>query len=363
MPGPDSASREADSGSNLSVSLLGEEHFAEWTELLRESLDGSIYQTPEYLDALCAAAGGRFRIVGVRKGSALRGGVALYERRTATGHIVAPRLLLYYNGPVLARYESRYPSRNSSRAVSTLSALLRWIGRAGYDRVTWKTRSSLTDVRPFLNQSWSALPSYTYVVPLGDTAETWDRIEQNLRRLVKRAEGSGVTVTEDDDFDAFHDLHVATMDRKDRETYLPPEAFRRYFGLLRDRGLASLFQARLHDGRVVASSLVLTGGFPIAHTVCAAADEEHLSLGVNAFLRWKTFEALTMKGYSGNDLTDAALNSVTRFKSQLGGNLELLMELDAPMTRAYRARAFAQRARTRARGLAGKVLRTALGRR
>ena len=68
----------------------------------------------------------------------------------------------------------------------------------------------------------------------------------------------------------------------------------------------------------------------------AAADPAHHKLGANAFLRWKTFEALAALGYKANDLTDASLNPVTHFKSQLGGELELAWVLQAPQSAMFR---------------------------
>lgn len=89
------------------------------------------------------------------------------------------------------------------------------------------------------------------------------------------------------------------------------------------RGSGRFLTARLPDGTAVASQLVLTGTFAGSHTVCAGAAHEHLALGTTPFLRWKAFEKLSVLGYRWNDLTDASLNSVTRFKSQLGGELQM----------------------------------------
>jgi hypothetical protein len=55
-------------------------------------------------------------------------------------------------------------------------------------------------------------------------------------------------------------------------------------------------------------------------------------MGASAFLRWRGFEALAALGYQANDLTDAALNPVTHFKSQLGGDLETALVLTAPQS-------------------------------
>ncbi|OGP75996.1 MAG: hypothetical protein A2W09_06675 [Deltaproteobacteria bacterium RBG_16_50_11] len=131
-------------------------------------------------------------------------------------------------------------------------------------------------------------------------------------------------------------MHANTMDRKGLAPYLPESEFRRYFETLRAADLCRLFHARLPGGRPIATQLILLGPSPVTHTVTAASDPEFQRIGVTAFLRWKTFEALSALGFSGNDLTGAGLNSVTHFKSQLGGDLHLFLVLDSPRSLRYR---------------------------
>jgi hypothetical protein len=344
--------------SELTAAWLGEADYAAWTRMVTESPGGSVYSSPEYLDALCTAAGGTFRILAVRRGAELAGGVALYERRgpLGGGSYVAPRLLLYYNGIVLRRAETRYPSERTARQLKTLTVLEQALGSGGYGLVNLRSRG-LTDVRPFVGERWSIEPSYSYVVGLHDLPAAWGRVEQNLRRLIERCAGNGVLLADDDDFDGFFRLHAATMERKDTGAYLPRPAFERYFRLLRERGLCRLFHARLPDGRAAASQLVLLGAHEVSHTASAASDPEFNKLGASAFLRWKAFEALAALGYGGNDLTDATLNPVTHFKSQLGGDLELTLVLRTRGTPRYRLGSAAAGLAGRLRGAAGSLVR------
>lgn len=338
---------------------LEETDFPAWTRLVAEAPGGSVYSTPEYLDALCSAAGGSFRIIGARRGADLVGGIAAYERGSSFGPYVSPRLLLYYNGVVLRASDSKYPSERTARAVKAHTALAEAL-EARYASVNVRSRQ-LTDARAFVARGWTAVPSYSYVVGIADLPAAWARIEQNLRRLVERAAERGMVLSQDDDFASFYGLHATTMARKDTATYLPRDAFERYFRLLLERKLCRLYQARLPDGRVVAGQLVLLGPHPVAHTVSAASDPEFNKAGASAFLRWKTFEALSALGYAGTDLTDATLNPVTHFKSQLGGDLELTLVVEAPGTRRFRWGTGAQRLLARARGAAGAVLRRVTG--
>ncbi|MFQ5499367.1 MAG: GNAT family N-acetyltransferase [Candidatus Zixiibacteriota bacterium] len=341
----------------LITAPLPESRFDEWNRLVAGSPQGSIYSTSMYLDTLCRATGGSFRIIASSKGDNLVGGIGLYETSTAYGPSVSNRLLLYYNGIVLRDYKSKYPSQEASRQIETLTALERYLLRCGYPHILIHNRSTVTDLRPFCANGWTIRPGYTYVVPLVDMDAQWGRVEQNLRRLITRCENNNITFTDDDDFDSFFRLHYQVHQRKGAPLYLSRNTFRIYFDSLRAHNLCRLFQARLPDGRSVAAQLVLTGDHPVSHTVCAGADGHYLNTGCTPFLRWKSFCALAKLGYRANDLTDAALNSVTRFKSQLGGTLEATSVISHTGSRAYRIDRSLRSALQRTRSLVSSAVR------
>ena len=217
-----------------------------------------------------------------------------------------------------------------------MQALEESLSALGYGRILLRNRSSISDLRAFLSRGWKAWPSYSFVVSIAELSSTWERIEQNLRRLIVRCEDRNISFTDDDDFDSFYKLHYVLHQRKGAPLYLPKNQFRRYFEGLKKQGLCRLYHARGQDGRSLATQLVLLGCHPVSHTVCAAAEAEFLNLGTTPFLRWKAFGAVAQLGYQANDLTDAALNTVTRFKSQLGGELEVNFVLTRPDTFRYR---------------------------
>lgn len=336
------AAPSASSANRVEVRELQQGEHAAWCRVVAASPQGSVYALPEYLSALCKAAGGSFRIVGVFLGDQLVGGVPLYERRTRTGVYVANRLLLYYNGIVLELPPKKSPSDRTAQALTVLEALQKHLTGRGYVHLQLHNRSTLLELRPFLANGWQASLSYTYVVPLTSLTDQWELIDPNLRRLIQRCERDGVTYREDDDFDALFRLHEQTHVRKGAPLYLPAPAFRRFFDDVRAAGLARVGHA-VFDGKVIASQLMLTGPHPVAHTVCAGADEAHLRMGASGFLRWHSFLALARDGFVANDLTDAALNPVTHFKSQLGGELTPTWSLSPPDAWSYRLEKGAQR--------------------
>lgn len=344
----------------LRVERLGEGEFGPWNEFVAAVPSGSIYARTEYLDALCAAAGGRFTVLAARRGDLFVGGVALYERDGRFGRYVSPRSLLYYNGPVIQPSGSRYPSEHTAASIKTLTALDAAIRARGYASVVLKPRPVLADVRPFLAGGWRPSVGYTYVVSIADLDQARARIEQNLRRLIDRCSRSNFEVTDEGDFDGFFRLHAMTMERVGAPVYLPAPAFRAFYETLSRQGLARLYSARLPDEKVAATQLVLLG-HPVTHTVSAGTDPEHMKSGVTAFLRWEAFARLSAGGYVANDLTDATLNAVTHFKSQLGGTLEQWCELRSPEALVYRWGRLLTHAVAVSRGAAGALVRRASG--
>ncbi len=324
-------------GRDLTTRILRDDEYETWNRFVAESPAGSPYANTDYLDVLCSVGGGRFRVLVAEQGGEIAGGIALYERGSRWGVILEPRLLLQYNGFVLRTPRSQYPSEITAFDVKVLTALGEVIARTPYALRAVKSRSPVADGRALEQLGWNIWPTYTYVVPLDDLERQWGLVERNLRRLVKRAEQEGLVCTEDDDFDAFYRLHRDTHQRKGAPLYLPEIAFRTFVERLRALGYCRLFHARTADGRSIASQLVLVGAHPVSHTVSASADGELQKLGANPFLRWRAFEALAAAGSVANDLTDASLNPVTHFKSQLGGRLETCLAAVAPRSRKVRA--------------------------
>jgi len=348
-------------GKQILTKYLNETEYDKWNTFVSNSPDGSIYSMPDYLDILCETGGGNFKILAALKGDEIVGGVGLYERNSSFGSYVSSRLLLYYNGLVLQNCQSKYPSQHTSRHLKIMAALEETLSKAGYASLQLKNRSSFTDARVFLARGWSVRLTYTYVMDCRDPDQMWNRIEQNLRRLIKRCTEQNIQFSIDDDFESLYRLHAQTHRRKGAPLYLPHDQFKRYFDRLKAKDLCLLFHARLPSGQSISAQLVLLGPHPVTHSVCAGADEEYLNIGATSFLRWKVCEHLSKLGYAANDFTDAALNPVTRFKSQLGADLQTSIVLSKPETFAFRLNRSVKNLKSRSRARAAYIVKKMIG--
>lgn len=311
----------------IDTKYLDQSEYDRWNSFVNESTYGSIYSTTEYLDILCEVTNGNFKILVAKQEDEIIGGIGLYENKSPQGIYISPRLLLYYNGIVLRDYKTKYPSQLTSRHIAILTALEKTLSETEYNVVRLWNRPNLLDVRVFLARNWTTYLHYTYTVYISDLKVLWNKVDQNLRRLINRCDRDNYKIIKNDDFKSFYDLHVKTHERKGSPIYLSYEKYKIYYEKLQAKNLCSLYHACSKDGKIASSQLVLTGIHPITHTIAAATEETFMRSGVSAFLRWKVFEDLSDQGYLANDLTDAALNPVTKFKSQLGGNLEICIGL------------------------------------
>lgn len=312
----------------IETGFLNQSEYELWNNFVAKSSYGSIYSTSEYLDILCGVTDGNFKILTAKQGDEIIGGVGLYERNSSQGVYVSSRLLLYYNGIVLRDYDTKYPSQSASRHINTMTALEEALSTEDYSVIRLWNRTNFIDARVFLLKKWTTNLNYTYTVYLSDLNNLWDKVDHNLQRLINRCKKDHYEIVKNDDFKSFYDLHVKTHERKGSPIYLSYENYRLYYERLRSKNLCSLYHARAPEGQIASSQLVLTGSHPVTHTIAAATDESFMKSGVSAYLRWKVFEDLSHQGYLANDLTDAALNPVTRFKSQLGGDLQLCIRLN-----------------------------------
>ncbi len=322
----------------VNVRTLVEHEYPRWNRLVADAPSGSAYALTDYLAVLSQLRGERFDVIGAFDGDELVGGMPVYFGRCKIGTVATHRSLLAYHGPVIREYASRSPHRRRARQLDCLSALADFLRKVDCVHMVLRCSPALTDIRPFQAAGWSIRPEYSFQVDLTDMAKAWTRLDHNLARLIRRAENAGLSVTDDDDFESLFRQHADIHARKrNAPIYLPEEKFKDYFRRLKALGLCRLYHARLSDGRSVASQLVLTGPHPVSHTVCAASDAHYLSLGGNPYLRWKVFESLAYLGYQANDLTGAPYpHDVSRFKSQLGGELVINWLVERPKTIRYR---------------------------
>ncbi len=307
------------------VRILAAEEYPLWDALVPTCASGTVYSLVAYLKILCAATAASFKIAGIFENGTLVGGVPLYE--VSCGRI-ANRLLLYFNGYVLQAQGERHEKH--------LGLLAEFLNQQPYRNILLHCFSTRNDLREFQARGWRVAPTYTYIVPLQGEKPLWERLDKNIRRLVRKAEASGFLFREEVDPAEFFRLHLNIHKKKGAPLYLAKEQFERYLRDITQSKLGKVYGVYSSSGALAAAQVVLAGPCTLTHTICAVSCDEGKQEGATPLLRWKALERLSLQGFAANDLTDAALNAVTKFKSQLGGELKLNFVVQSPISAGER---------------------------
>jgi len=111
------------------VEVLTEQDFDAWDDwVARQQRSGSIYSTAQYLDILCRSAGGSFSVVAVRDNASFAAGLGIYRRQIFGHEMIAQRMLLAYNGPVL-RDDLVAATQTGSGSFQVMDALCGYLSR------------------------------------------------------------------------------------------------------------------------------------------------------------------------------------------------------------------------------------------
>lgn len=265
--------------------------------------------------------------------------IALVPLRDVAGNWPARGLLRHLESTGGPAYDPELSPRQRSQAERDLrDTLLDMAQRHGASRVDLsmaplapaRTRDLDSGVNPLALLGCTEASTQSWVLELEHRSEEdlWRGLEHRVRKAVKRAERSGITIRSvgADDRDIFLELHHQTASR----TGLPAKP-RNYFDTIfdqfLDQGLAAGFCALSPQGDVISIHI-----FAI-YKNCAlywvvASDGEALSSGANDLLQWhaiKTFAAQGLARYECGEAfpgrASGKLRRISDFKKGFGGEL------------------------------------------
>lgn len=308
-----------------------------WIDITENARGASAMHDPRVVRAEALLHGGRVTALGAWRGTELVGGIAV----TVCDNTVHPRTIVSYNGPLVADLPDAHPRTRLRHEAAVAEALLHELSRR-HHYVHLRMRPGTVDVRGLLEQGWSATVNFTYHVDITDLALAWHRIDQNRRRLVRRATERGLTVHEyghDDDLDAMAgriaELHRVQMRHHGQIPVGDPVRWREVLADLLAHRSARLFVTHRADREAVAFVLVSTSS-PLAVMLASGSEPSHLDDGATALLRWEMFTSLARDGVTEVDLHGARSGPAGRFKASFGGELAERWDLVAPRRRSWR---------------------------
>jgi hypothetical protein len=272
-------------------------------EALASFPEHTFFHCSAWAKALCGAYGCRPYYLGLRDAGRIRALLPVME---------AGSWLTGRRGVSLPFTDFCEPLTTSTEDFPALLEAAHGLGR----RRRW-TGLELRGGRRFLNGRTVALSYYGHELDLSsDTDAVFKRFDGSVRRAIRKAQGSDVTVTLDTALpalQAFYRLNCLTR----REHGLPPQPFVFFRGLhehVLSRGLGFISLA-WHHGRAIAAAVFFHLG---CHAIFkyGASEAAFQHLRGNNLAMWQGIERLARQGVRRLSLgrTDIAHDGLRRFK-------------------------------------------------
>ena len=324
-------------GSDRSSSLVIEDLAPDdpaWRRLTAEAVGATPVHDPVVSHVAALTSGCHPSTLGAWRDGRLVGGISVVVDEHGD---VWPRSLAPYNGPLVAPTPTSHAATRHRHESAVAGALLDELA-ARHRSVTLRLRPRSIDVRRIVQSGWTLTSTFTYEIPVVDLDRAWHGIDDNRRRLIRRAERLGCTVREIGEFsqsavDEVNRLHLMMRDGYRSSTDLDVDGWREALHPLFDAGLARLFTVSDSDGSVVAFVLS-TGTRPVSTLLATGADPTRLESGAGALLRWRMLQELSADGVETVDMNGARTGPEGRFKASFGGELVDRWELTSPPTAA-----------------------------
>lgn len=310
---------------------LDERHVAErWDALVGGSPQANPFSTSAWVQGVEEATGIRSHLWVASKGDDWLGGVVVPYRRRFGGDAGVMTPITAYTSPVFAATLFKASLANKAVAnVIEVAKPLATVVAQNYSVVRHVTLPALRDVRAWQWAGWQAEPTYTFCVDLSQELA----ISHSVRKHVNKCERNGAQVTESWDLDAFWIMQESTIGRQGVRLGVSRREGSLLATKLHDAGLAFMFTATDADGQPLSSRVLL--GLKGTSTIfdwLAGSDAERLSFGASPWLMTKVAALAARQGYRYWDLCGAQIESVAKFKSELGGELTHGFRLTAPAT-------------------------------
>lgn len=303
--------------SDLNVRFLNKDEYERWDSLVAALPSASIFDESKWLTAVADVMGCDIRIVGVFENDRLIGGAPLniskrFGMLTATGIPLTPT-----NSCIIEPLETIFSSKATSHLLKITDAIGRFL-QSNYDYAVVANHPFISDIRSFNWLGWRTQVLYTYRVDLAKA--DFSAIVSEIRRLIRKAEKSGVIIERVYDFSIAHDLLAKTFRRKG--VSLPLSSWQLSQICLRCADNVALFVAKTHDGKAIACEiLIMDFKRRVANALFAGFDYAYQDTEATSLIQWKCIEYFKSNGFAILDLGGAENKSIANFKAHSEGDL------------------------------------------
>ncbi len=257
-----------------------------YREFCRKEKELPLFLHDWWLDAVCCE--GCWDAAVVKEGDDIHGVLPYYIVTGKLGHtfITMPRLTQVM-GPWLS-----YPPGQKSWSLlgfekKVMTGLIRQL--PPFDRFIQGFHYSVANWLPFHWQGFAQSSGYTYVIEdVSDIDKVYENVRGNIRREIKKAE-KVVSVTVEDDIEAFYQAVFKTYRRQGLKPSISLEFLRRLDRACKERNRRSIYFARDAEERIHAALYIVWDDVGAYHLL-SGGDPQLRTSGATSLLMWRAIQ-------------------------------------------------------------------------
>jgi hypothetical protein len=214
--------------SEINIRLLEREEYPLWDEIVQRSPQGTLFHTTPWL--LLAERHSQTKLhlcIGTLGEEVIAGMPFFSEGRGIFRKVFSPvgSSMIHNLGPIYPGYEALKQYKREYYLRDFHAVLHQYIYSEYHpDIYSVTTSAPALDARPFLWAGYRVSPMYNFIADIRDTKKLWDGFKQELRKNIKKAENSGITIEEGGREEYFHIINSVIEKLKDEEGCPPKRA-------------------------------------------------------------------------------------------------------------------------------------------
>ena len=301
--------------SNITVRYLTAAEYADWDDLVTQSVQGTLFHKSYWL----GASGEQFRIYGCFKGEKLLAGLAIACGASRLGFKTGLHpLLTPYLGVVFRKSEAKRVKRISDE--KNISQAIAEKMKEDFGSIMFNFAPFPADLQPFIWAEFSSGVRYTYLLELDDLDDVWKGMDESRRRNIRRAEKDGIRVESGGSFDQTFALVDKTFRRQEKDAFFRSAAYR-YNEALSQRGQCNSFLARNKDGKAIAAVYIVWDE-KRSYYILGGYDVEERHHGASAMAMWEAIKFTRNElALCQFDFEGSMIPQIEQFFRKFGGEL------------------------------------------
>lgn len=309
------------SKSTIEARVLEKTEYSIWDELVDNSPQGTIFHTSDWLGICGESFGIEPKIFGCfNDKDELIGGCSLFVQKNKGIFKTANSIctMTPYGGFVIGPSNSTKTRKIEQDYFLCINNLVESIQNEKYFSINLTNSPDLLDVRPLTWNRWMSRVLYTYYLDLNsfDLANT----SRNLKRDVRRAVESGITIQNIRNAEIHNTLFQKTFER---QNLLPPADylfFNKAVEQVKRNGLGDMWVAKNQSGEIIESQIWLWDR-KRAYIWSVASDPKYRKSGVNVFSFYTILQELDSSNITEVNMMQGNIPSLAEFATKFNPKL------------------------------------------